>query len=221
MVAVIKLKSKEEMELERDCTFFVKGVVPPLTIASLEYVISEHAIVSSIFPTFSNTVFKGTVCVILKSADDVTYVRNLLDGATIDGVEISIDHFDQEFKDKQKRNCYVTGIPLKWDVNDFKSYCEKYGKVDSCSLRGRQEGKEAKDQHGYVSFVDYLVPSVLVNMSENDRLVCILNDFIYKYKYNIFCDDEIFHLVSFSYHIESPTSKVLILFKCCGTREKA
>ena len=121
MVAVIREKSKEEMEKERECTIFVKGVNPPLSLSSVETVISEYACVKSIFPLFINGAFRGSVCVIVDTPEEADTVESILDGATIDGVQIEIGHFDTTFKEKQKRNCFVTGIPLEWSQEDIVS----------------------------------------------------------------------------------------------------
>lgn len=175
MVAVIREKSKEEMEKERDCTIFVKGVNPPLSLSSVETVINEYACVKSIFPLFNNGVFKGSVCVIVDTPEEADTVESILDGATIDGVQIEIGHFDTTFKEKQKRNCFVTGIPLDWSQEELYEYCTHFGEVESCILRELKEGKNSQDQkNGCVSFVDYNVAKTVVEMKEGDECVSVM-----------------------------------------------
>ena len=175
MVAVIREKSKEEMEVERECTIFIKGVNPPLSLSSMETVINEYASVKSIFPLFTNGAFKGSVCVIFNTPEEANMIETILDGATIDGVQIEIGHFDTSFKEKQKRNCFVTGIPLAWSQEEFYEYCTHFGEVESCTLRELKEGKNSKDQSGCVSFVDYNVAKTVVEMEEGDECVSVMS----------------------------------------------
>ena len=103
-------------------------------------------------------------------------IESIFDGAIIDGVKIEVDHYDVLFKEKQKRNCFVTGIPLSWSSEDLCEYCTLFGEVESCALRELKENKAAKSQSGYVSFVDYNVAKTVVEMEEGDEAVRLIRE---------------------------------------------